>query len=121
MVREREGASAASMSVRLFFFCPPAPCTFTEEIMTNEQLIYTKVEFTLDMCEHDSVRFREAVRKLLRDFEGYLIGFQAEDLISGNILCDDAGFAEADFVLKSVFPDHVANHLNSEEKNRPQK
>ncbi len=89
--------------------------------MTNEQLIYTKVEFTLDVSENDSVRFREAVRKLIRDFEGYLVGFQAEDLISGNILCDDAGFAEADFVLKSVFPDHVANHLNSEEKNRPQK
>ena len=89
--------------------------------MTDEQLIYTKVEFTLDVSGHDSFRFREAVRKLIRDFEGYLIGFQAEDLISGNILCDDAGLAEADFILKSVFPDHVAKDLNSEEKNRPQK
>ena len=48
--------------------------------MTNERLIFTRIDFTLADDATDNFRYREAVSKLLEAFEDYLIGFQAEDL-----------------------------------------
>ena len=72
--------------------------------MTTKKSIYTKIEFTLCDDAADNFRYREAVSKLLEEFEDYVIGFQAEDLITGEFYCDDAGKEEAQVVLKTLFP-----------------
>ena len=77
---------------------------FKDTQMTTEKSIYTKIEFTLCDDAADNFRYREAVSKLLEEFEDYLIGFQAEDLITNKFYCDDAGKEEAQVVLKTIFP-----------------
>jgi hypothetical protein len=72
--------------------------------MTTKKSIYTKIEFTLCDDAADNFRYREAVSKLLEEFEDFLIGFQAEDLITNEFYCDDAGKEEAQVVLKTIFP-----------------
>ena len=72
--------------------------------MTSPKSICTKFEFTLADDATDNFRYREAVSKLLEEFEDYLIGFQAEDLITNEFYCDDAGKEEAQAVLETLFP-----------------
>ncbi len=72
--------------------------------MTTEKLIFTRIDFTLADDATDNFRYREAVSKLLEAFEDYLIGFQAEDLLTNKFYCDDAGKEEAIAVLKTLFP-----------------
>jgi len=73
--------------------------------MTSEKSIYTKLEFTLGNDAAENYRFREAVSLLLQEFEGNLVGFQAQDLTSGEFHCEEAGVEEAESVLNSVFPE----------------
>lgn len=72
--------------------------------MTTEKSIYTRIEFTLCDDATENYRFREAVSQLLQEFEGYLIGFHAEDLLTNEFYCEDAGKEEAQAVLQTIFP-----------------
>jgi hypothetical protein len=72
--------------------------------MTSEKSIYTKIEFSLGDDAAENYRFREAVSQLLQEFEGNLVGFQAQDLLTNKFCCDDAGKKEAQAALKTLFP-----------------
>ena len=72
--------------------------------MTNEKLIFTRIDFTLADDAAENYRFREAVSQLLQEFQGSLIGFQAQDLLTNEFYCDDAGKDEAIAVLTTLFP-----------------
>ena len=73
--------------------------------MTTQKSIYTKLEFTLGDDAAENYRFRQAVSQLLQKFQGSLIGFQAQNLTSGEFHCEEAGVEEAESVLNSVFPE----------------
>ena len=73
--------------------------------MPTENSIYTKIEFTLGDDAAENYRFREAVSLLLQEFEGNLVGFQAQDLLTNQFCCDDARTEEAMAVLKAIFPE----------------
>ena len=73
--------------------------------MPTEKLIFTRIEFSLGHDATENFRFGEAVSQLLEEFEPYLIGFQAEDLLTNQFFCDDAGKEEAQAVLKTIFPE----------------
>ena len=75
--------------------------------MTNEKLIFTRIDFTLADDTAENYRFREAVSQLLQEFQGSLIGFQAQDLLTNEFYCDDAGLEESIAVLKTIFPKPV--------------
>jgi len=69
------------------------------------QMIYTRLEFTLADDERDNWEYRKAILHLLERFGGYLIGFQAEDLRTGEFYADDVRGQDALDVVRKIFPE----------------
>ena len=83
--------------------------------MTTEKLIFTRIDFTLGDDDAENFRFRQAVSQLLEEFEDYLIGFQAQDMLTDEFYCDDAGLEESIAVLKTIFPEPIAAEARNDE------
>ena len=83
--------------------------------MTTEKLIFTRIDFTLGDDAAENYRFREAVSQLLQEFQGSLIGFQAQNLLTDEFYCDDAGLEESIAVLKTIFPEPIAAEAHNDE------
>ena len=77
--------------------------------------VFTRIDFTLGDDAAENFSFRVAVSQLLQEFQGSLIGFQAEDLLTNEFYCDDAGLEESIAVLKTIFPEPIAAEARNAE------
>lgn len=71
--------------------------------MTTNSSIYNKVEFTIT---GDDVRFLEFGKDLLgliKQYEGNLVGYLAEDITKDEVLCEDAGCSQAEACIQQVY------------------
>ena len=70
----------------------------------NENVdFYNRLEFTLSSTQADFDEFGRDVLELLKKYQGYLIGYDLENLKKDEYVCYDATIEEAETAIRKIF------------------